>query len=250
MAKRKISLIGLVVVMICVLVFAPVVTAGIYFIHTVSGQLQHTASETVSMYLNEFTDRTDRMMESVQWLARAVAHRPYRGIRYNFGFTKRLYFDARGFSHLNMNIGEDDLFLQRILRDDNLSVVLSPRASVVQRVWGGLGWWTRQRRLYGAARRYYPLAVRNFIRWEPGSRLLFFLAAATAIAVMPLEYKLATAALVLLRYGVVFAEIWRITRRLGERGLRGAYFVYDLLSPFYEMLVALLCLRRDDRVWR
>ena len=39
-------------------------------------------------------------------------------------------------------------------------------------------------------------------------------------------------------------------RRLGERGLRGAYFVYDLLSPFYEMLVALLCLRRDDRVWR
>ena len=65
MAKRKISLIGLVVVMICVLVFAPVVTAGIYFIHTVSGQLQHTASETVSMYLNEFTDRTDRMMSRI-----------------------------------------------------------------------------------------------------------------------------------------------------------------------------------------
>ena len=63
MAKRKISLIGLVVVMICVLVFAPVVTAGIYFIHTVSGQLQHTASETVSMYLNEFTDR---MMETLR----------------------------------------------------------------------------------------------------------------------------------------------------------------------------------------
>ena len=58
--------IGLVVVMICVLVFAPVVTAGIYFIHTVSGQLQHTASETVSMYLNEFTDRTDRMMETLR----------------------------------------------------------------------------------------------------------------------------------------------------------------------------------------
>ena len=53
MAKRKISLIGLVVVMIC----SGIRTCchGIYFIHTVSGQLQHTASETVSMYLNEFT---------------------------------------------------------------------------------------------------------------------------------------------------------------------------------------------------
>jgi len=194
--------------------------------------------------------RTDRLMESVQWLARAVAHRPYRGIRYNLGFTKKLYFDAKGFDHLNMNIGEDDLFLQRILRDDNLSVVLSPRASVVQTAWGGLGWWTRQRRFYGAAWRYYPRAVRSFIRCEQGSRLLFFLAAAAAIAVMPLEYKLAAAALVLLRYGAVFATFWRITRRLGEKGLRGAYFLYDLLSPFYEMLVALLCLRRDDRVWR
>lgn len=194
--------------------------------------------------------RTDRMMESVQWLARAVAHRPYRGIRHNFGFTKRLYFEAKGFSHLNMNIGEDDLFLQRILRDDNLSVVLSPRASVVQSVWGGLGWWTRQRRFYGAARRYYPSAVRTFIRWELGSRLLFFLAAATAMAVMPPEYKLAAAALVLLRYAVVLTQIWRITRRLGERELRSFYFLHDLLSPFYETGVALLCLRRDDRVWR
>ena len=41
-----------------------------------------------------------------------------------------------------------------------------------------------------------------------------------------------------------------IARRLGESGMMGRYFVYDLLSPFYEMLVALLCLRRDDRVWR
>lgn len=194
--------------------------------------------------------RTDRMMESVQWLARAVAGRPYRGIRYNFGFTKRLYFEAKGFNRLNMNIGEDDLFLQRILRDDNLSVVLSPRASVVQRVWGGLGWWTRQRRFYDAARRYYPLAVRNFIGWERGSRLLFFLAAATAIAVMPAEYKLAAAALVLLRYGFVLATIWRISKRLGEKGLRSLYFLHDLSSPFYEILLAALRLRRDDRVWR
>lgn len=194
--------------------------------------------------------RTWRMMHSADWLAAAVRRRPYRGTLHNLGITKALYFGANGFSHLNMNIGEDDLFLQRILRDDNLSVVLSPRASVVQSVWGGLGWWTRQRRFYGAARRYYPSAVRTFIRWELGSRLLFFLAAATAMAVMPPEYKLAAAALVLLRYGVVLTQIWRITRRLGERELRSFYFLHDLLSPFYETGVALLCLRRDDRVWR
>ena len=49
---------------------------------------------------------------------------------------------------------------------------------------------------------------------------------------------------------IVAIEVRRIARRLGESGMMGRYFVYDLLSPFYEMLVALLCLRRDDRVWR
>lgn len=194
--------------------------------------------------------RTDRMMESVQWLSRAVAGHPYRGIRQNLGFTKHLYFEVKGFNHLNMNIGEDDLFLQRIIRHDNVSVVLSPRASVIQTAWGGLGWWTRQQRYYGAARRFYPLAARNAVQWELGSRLLFFAAVVTALAVMPLEYKLAVAVLLLIRYAVVFFTFWRITRRLGERGLRGFYFVHDLLSPLYELVLALLRLRRDNRVWR
>lgn len=194
--------------------------------------------------------RADRMMESVQWLSRAVAGDAYRGIQQNMGFTKRLYFEAKGFNHLNMNIGEDDLFLQRIIHNDNVSVVLSPRAAVVQTAWGGLGWWTRRQRLYGAARRFYPRSVRNFMQWETGSRLLFFAAAATAIAVMPMEYKAAVAVLVLVRYAAVFTTVWRITRRLGERGLRGMYFLHDLLSPLYEVLLALLRLRRDDRVWR
>lgn len=194
--------------------------------------------------------RADRMMESVQWLSRAVAGDAYRGIQQNMGFTKRLYFEAKGFNHLNMNIGEDDLFLQRIIHNDNVSVVLSPRAAVVQTAWGGLGWWTRRQRLYGAARRFYPRSVRNFMQWETGSRLLFFAAAATAITVMPMEYKAAVAVLVLVRYAAVFTTVWRITRRLGERGLRGMYFLHDLLSPLYEVLLALLRLRRDDRVWR
>ena len=52
--------------------------------------------------------RTWRMMHSVDWISSAVCGRPYRGMRQNYGFTKRLYFGANGFSHLNMNIGEDD----------------------------------------------------------------------------------------------------------------------------------------------
>ena len=149
-----------------------------------------------------------------------------------------------------MNIGEDDLFLQQVMTRDNVSIILSPRATLTERVWGGLGWGLSQLRYFGSAFRRYPRGVRNFVQWEIGSRLLFFAAALCAIAVMPLEYKLAAAAMILLRYFIVALEVRRIANRLGERGIAWRYFLYDLLSMPGAVLLSFLTLGKDKRVWR
>lgn len=194
--------------------------------------------------------RTWRMMHAADWIARAIRRRPYRGTLHNLGMTKRLYFGANGFSHLNMNIGEDDLFMQRVMTADNVSVILSPRASLREKTWGGFWWWMSRLRYYGSAFRFYPQAVKNFVQWETGSRLLFFAVVVCALAVMPPEFKLAALVLLAVRYAVVALEVRRVARRLGEAGIMGRYFLYDLLSPFYALLLAVLLLRKDERVWR
>ncbi len=194
--------------------------------------------------------RSWRMMHAVDWIARAVMRRPYRGILHNFGFTKQLYFGAKGFSHLNMNIGEDDLFMQRVMTRENVSVILSPRATLREKTWGGIGWWVSQLRYFGSAFRYYPKSVRTYIQAELWSRSLFFLTTSCAMAIMPLEYKIAAALLVLIRYIVVLVEVRRIAVRLGETGILFRYFLYDLLSPLLAAVLALLLLRRNERVWR
>lgn len=200
--------------------------------------------------LSNYLIRTWRMMHSVDWIARAIQRRPYRGTLHNLGFTKRLYFGVNGFSHLNMNIGEDDLFMQQVMTPDNVSVILSPRATLREKTWGGLRWWMNQLRYFGSSYRFYPLDVRNYIAWELGSRTLFFAATICALIVMPLEYKLAALLLLLLRYIVVALEVRRIAKRLGESGIAGRYFIYDLLSPLWAAQLSILLLRRDDRVWR
>lgn len=200
--------------------------------------------------LSNYLMRTWRMMHSADWIARAVRRLPYRGTLHNFGFTKRIYFGANGFSHLNMNIGEDDLFLQKVMTRDNVSVILSPRASLREKTWGGMGWWMSQLRYFGSAFRFYPQAVRTFVAWEVCSRLLFFAAVACALAVMPPEYKLAALALLAARYAVTAVEVRRIARRLGEEGIAGRYFIYDLLSPLWALLLWVRLLRKDERVWR
>lgn len=200
--------------------------------------------------VSNYLMRAWRMMHSVDWLARAVQRQPYRGTLHNLGFTKKLYFGVNGFGHLSMNIGEDDLFMQQVMTRDNVSVILSPRASLTEKMWGGLSWWMSQLRYYGSAERFYPLDVRNFVQWEHGSRVLFFAAALCALAVMPFEYKIAAAVLLLIRYAVVVAEVRRIARRLGESGMVGRYFLYDLVSPLWALWLGVLSLRRDSRVWR
>ena len=194
--------------------------------------------------------RTWRMMHSANWIARAVRHRAYRGTLHNLGFTKRLYFGANGFDHLNMNIGEDDLFMQRVMTRDNVSVILSPRATLREKTWGGMGWWMSQLRYYGSSFRFYPQGVKSSVRWELGSRVLFFLTAICALVVMPVEYKLGAVLIALVRYGFVLFGVRRVARRLGEEGILGRYFLYDLLSPLWSAILGVQLLRRDERVWR
>ena len=200
--------------------------------------------------LANYLMRTGRMMQSAAWIARAVQRRAYRGTLHNYGFTKRIYFGANGFSHLNMNIGEDDLFMQRVMTRDNVSVILSPRATLREKTWGGMGWWMSQLRYYGSAFRFYPQVVRTYVGWELWSRVLFFATVICALAVMPLEYKIAALALVAVRYVAVALEVRRVARRLGESGIMGRYFIYDLLSPLWAAVLWVMLLRRDDRVWR
>ncbi|MEG2060606.1 MAG: glycosyltransferase [Alistipes sp.] len=194
--------------------------------------------------------RTWRLMHSVDWIARAVQRHPYRATLHNFGFTKEIYFGAKGFSHLNMNIGEDDLFMQKVMTPDNVSIILSPRTLMREQIWGGMKWWMSGLRYFGSAYKFYPMSAKTFIEWELGSRVLFFATVICALCVMPFEFKIAALCLLLARYVVAVIEVRRIARRLGESGIAGRYFIYDVLSPLWALVLGVQLLRRDDRVWR
>ncbi len=198
--------------------------------------------------------RASRMMSAANWLSRAVKGRPYRGHRTNIGWTKSLYFGSRGFSHLNMNVGEDDLFIQRLLSNiptPAVSVILSPRATVNQVSWGEFGWWSEQYRYYRSSFSFYKFGAKSFERWEVRSRMLFALASFLMIVLLPLELKIASIVLILTRIAVVSITVKNIAKRLGEQDMVWKYGLYDTLSPLYTTFIDIwLHLRRDPKVWR
>ncbi len=194
--------------------------------------------------------RLSRFTDSMMWLSKAIAGSPYRAIRSNMGFTRSLYFGVKAFNYLNMNIGEDDLFLQSIMSNENTSIILSPRATVYQKSWGGLAGWVDNLRYYDSAKSFYPDAARNYVAWEMASRVLFFLLWCVGIIFLPLELKVVVVLLSLIRIAVVLSSIKRVAARLGEERVVGRYILFDMVSPLFELYMKMVMIKRDSRVWR
>ena len=211
--------------------------------------LGYTAIEP-STGLTNYIIRMSRMQISTYWLAGATDGQTYRGSRHNFGFTKSLYFGNKGFTHLNMAIGENDLFLQSIAKRNNVSIALIPKGTMIEGQWGGLRWWINHLHHYGEAYRYYPIAARNAIEWELGSQALFFLTILTALIFMPLEFKAVALLLLIVRYIAVVLRARTIAKRVGEKSIALKYFIFDMFNPLLMMCLRTSMLRKDSTAWK
>lgn len=211
--------------------------------------LGYTAIEPTSG-LKNYLMRMSRLQMSMYWMAQSVSRNTYRGSRHNFGFTKTLYFGNKGFSHLNMNIGEEDLFIQKIAKRNNVSTVLIPKGSMIEHPWGGWRWWISELRHYGEAYKLYPAEIRNTIEWDLGSQVLFFITILTALIFMPLEFKAAALLLLIVRYVVAMLRARSVAKRVGESKVMLRYWIFDLFNPLLMACVRLAMIRKDSSVWR
>lgn len=184
------------------------------------------------------TIRCANMALAMRWLSAAVAHHPYRGVLANLGFKKTTYFAARGFNHLNLNMGEDDLFVQKIARRDNTVVIVGGSATLDRRAWGGLEWWLPRRMRLSYPFAFYPARAKWAIGVELWSRAMFFVAATTVAILLPPYAKMVAGGVVMLRYVLVWWQAKRLSRRLSERGFLSMYWLYDLVAPAVEAVLA------------
>lgn len=70
-------------------------------------------------------------VDATTHLAAAIGAHPYRGFDANIAYSRKLFFDNRGFSNsLNLKFGDDDIFISEIATPSNTAVELSPDAHV------------------------------------------------------------------------------------------------------------------------
>lgn len=183
----------------------------------------------------------DTFFQSLRYLGFALAGKPYMGIGRNMAYRKELFFNQKGFSkYLNLQRGEDDLFINQIANGANTRVETDYNATMrIQPVYRYKDW-KEEKVSYMATGRFYHGIQRYWLGFETTSRLLFYVVciASITLGIFNLHWLAAGIGLFiwLLRYTIQAIVINQTAKEMG--GNRKYYFslpVFDILQPFQSL---------------
>lgn len=190
----------------------------------------------------------DSVMTDGMWLGYAMDRHPYRGDGHNLAFMKRLFFEQKGFARtIDLEVGDDDLFVNDISDATNTAVVLSPD-SILTTVWeeSSLRIWREIKSDYRFTSRWLP--KRPFLQGGALSLCQWIVAGccvATAIVGLPDLLPLLMAVAVLLVYWSIETMVYR--RVAGRLQMTGAAPIAIPLFMLWRPVGNLLFRMRNRR---
>jgi cellulose synthase/poly-beta-1,6-N-acetylglucosamine synthase-like glycosyltransferase len=113
-------------------------------------------------FLNKII-RYETAFTAIQYFSLALWGKPYMGVGRNLAYKKSLFMQHKGFiSHYKVSSGDDDLFINKVARKSNTSIILSPRSFARSRAKEHFKDWWWQKRRHLSTGKYYK-AVHKLI---------------------------------------------------------------------------------------
>lgn len=192
----------------------------------------------------------DNLFTSMRYLGLALAGKPFMGIGRNMAYRKEMFYSHKGFSeHLNLQRGDDDLFVNQLSTSINTRVETDVQAVMRMQPVSHAKEWREEKIGYASTARLYRGAQRYLLGFETTSRILFHAAwiLLLVIGIMQFHWLLVGGALFLFlsRWGVQIAVFNLAAKDLGEE--RRYYWtlpVFDFLQPLQSLRWKLYCLFR------
>lgn len=183
----------------------------------------------------------DSLFNSLRYLGFALIGKPYMGVGRNMAYRKELFFKLKGYSmHLNLQRGEDDLFINQIANEENTRVETDPNAVIRMQPIERYKDWKEEKMSYLATSSYFHGSQRYLLGFETCSRLLFYATFGGAIVLGILNQHWMVAGigfvLALIRIGVQGFVINKTATEMGDN--RRYYFtlpVFDWLLPLQSL---------------
>lgn len=196
--------------------------------------------------------RFDNLVHHLKFLSMAIAGKPFMGIGRNMAYKKSIFFDSKGFSSiLNIDGGEDDLFLNRAARKEKTGVVLSIDGMTETDIVDSFSTWRALKSKYVYTKQFYQGFSAHLFGWETTSKYAFY----TLFALLlswgiafgePLSAGVALL-LFLARFLVQLTTLNKNSRRLDEKTYHVDLLLFDLLQPINNQRFRGYANRRNRR---
>lgn len=180
----------------------------------------------------------DTVWEAVGWLSPGILSHPRRGIASNLAYTRQIFFDNKGFSRsLNLNYGDDDIFISEIATADNSVVEIATDAQVTVNDSD-----PAQMHRINKMRREFTRSITGgfFRRWMALAAWTLWLMTGAAVAAgllgWPSALPAAFGAVCVIATWIWLSLAWRRTARaLGARPLTLTIVPLMMVHPIYEL---------------
>ena len=190
----------------------------------------------------------DNLFSGIKYTSMVLVNKTYMGIGRNMAFKKSLFFDNKGFSSLlNMEDGEDNVFINRIATKDNTALVSSPESMVVSNVIDGFSSWRSIKTTYLTTRKYYAGNTANILSFEVVSRYAFYMLFAT-LCVIAIKSSATVFALFAILLFLIRCLIQLIVVNKNSKVYNAGSFYFSL--PLFDLLVPIvnhLFLKRETK---
>ena len=198
----------------------------------------------------------DTMLNSMRQLGSAIEGHPYTGCGRNLAYRKSLYYQQKGFaSHLNLQRGEDDLFVNQCANGKNTRVEASLESTMRITAPHFKKNWHEEKLSYTMTSRYYKGISRYLMGFETCTRLLFLamIIACLAFGILTQNWMMVGIAclLWLFRFIILLVFFRKTSIALGERTFYSTLLLFDWMHPLWNLRIKLLQrLRRKDEFMR
>lgn len=192
----------------------------------------------------------DNLFTSMRYLGFALAGSPYMGIGRNLAYRKELFYREKGFSaHLNLQRGDDDLFINHVAAAGNTRVETDANAIVRMQPVSRTKDWREEKIGYASTARLYHGAQRWLAGLETTTRLMFYAAWVATLAAGILNFHWLAAGIALFTWILRFVlQAIIINKTAGDLDDRRRYYwtlpVFDMLQPLQSLRWKLYCLFR------
>lgn len=185
----------------------------------------------------------DNQLLNMRFLGSALAGSPYMGVGRNLAYKKELFHQTKAFNNqLNLQRGEDDLFINQFANARNTEVAVSPEAIIEVNP-------LKTRKEWRILKRSYLLSMNRFkggkefnMGLETTTRFLFYL---SSIALITFGFTMGgwlisilASLLFILRWTIQSIVINKVAKRMGEsRRYRFSLPLLDIIIPIKTLVL-------------